>query len=85
MNGPDDRCCVGFLVPQGTKRRVRPFFSASMNPISDCMQVQSLSLPSLMATYQAVEQRDLLRCASPFVIAAYCMYGAFHRIRPPSI
>jgi len=35
--------------------------------------------------YQAVEKRDLRRWTSSFVIAAYCMYASFFRIRPPCI
>ncbi len=34
---------------------------------------------------QAVEKRDLLHCASSFVITAYCRYASFLRIRAPCI
>jgi len=35
--------------------------------------------------YQAVEKRDLLCCASSFVIKAYGFYTSFLRIRAPCI
>ncbi len=35
--------------------------------------------------YQSVEKRDLLRCASSFVIAGYRLYASFLRIRAPCI
>jgi len=38
-----------------------------------------------LSSYQAVEKRDLLRCASSFVIAAYWLYASFLRIRAPFI
>jgi len=42
-------------------------------------------LSTAFIPYQAVEKRDLLRCASSFVIAAYWLYASFLRVRAPCI